>query len=57
MPEASLARELEIDYACCALVVNWAAGCAGTNKIDHQEMLKIVNKGMLRVKSILQRVI
>ena len=26
MPEASLARELEIDYACCALVVNWAAG-------------------------------
>lgn len=26
MPEASLARELEIEYACCALVVNWAAG-------------------------------
>ncbi len=26
MPEASLARELAIDYACCALVVNWAAG-------------------------------
>jgi 5'-methylthioinosine phosphorylase len=26
MPEASLARELEIDYACCSLVVNWAAG-------------------------------
>ena len=26
MPEASLARELDIDYGCCALVVNWAAG-------------------------------
>ena len=26
MPEASLARELDIEYACCALVVNWAAG-------------------------------
>jgi 5'-methylthioinosine phosphorylase len=26
MPEASLARELEMDYACCSLVVNWAAG-------------------------------
>ncbi len=26
MPEASLARELEIEYACCSLVVNWAAG-------------------------------
>ena len=26
MPEASLARELDIEYACCALVVNRAAG-------------------------------
>ena len=26
MPEAVLARELDIDYACCAVVVNWAAG-------------------------------
>ncbi len=26
MPEAALARELEIDYACCAVVANWAAG-------------------------------
>ncbi|MCW8936285.1 MAG: S-methyl-5'-thioinosine phosphorylase [Gammaproteobacteria bacterium] len=57
MPEASLARELEIDYACCALVVNWAAGCAGTTKIEHPQMLKIVNKGMLRVKSVLQALI
>jgi len=57
MPEASLARELEIDYACCALVVNWAAGCAGTTKIEHPQMLKIVNKGMLRVKSVLQELI
>jgi 5'-methylthioinosine phosphorylase len=27
MPEAALARELEIDYACLAPVANWAAGC------------------------------
>jgi 5'-methylthioinosine phosphorylase len=27
MPEAVLARELDIDYACLALVANWAAGC------------------------------
>jgi 5'-methylthioadenosine phosphorylase/5'-methylthioinosine phosphorylase len=26
MPEAALARELEIAYACCAIVANWAAG-------------------------------
>ena len=27
MPEAVLARELSLDYACLALVANWAAGC------------------------------
>ena len=26
MPEAALARELGLDYACIALSVNWAAG-------------------------------
>ena len=27
MPEAALARELALDYACIAPVANWAAGC------------------------------
>jgi 5'-methylthioinosine phosphorylase len=27
MPEAALARELGVDYACIAVVANWAAGC------------------------------
>jgi 5'-methylthioinosine phosphorylase len=27
MPEAALARELGLEYACLALVANWAAGC------------------------------
>jgi 5'-methylthioinosine phosphorylase len=27
MPEAGLAREMGLDYACIALVANWAAGC------------------------------
>ena len=27
MPEAGLAREMGLDYACLALVANWAAGC------------------------------
>ena len=30
MPEASLARELGIEYACCAMVVNRAAGKSGS---------------------------
>jgi 5'-methylthioinosine phosphorylase len=31
MPEAALARELGLDYACLALVANWAAGCPEGN--------------------------
>ncbi|HEU4856443.1 MAG TPA: S-methyl-5'-thioinosine phosphorylase [Rhodanobacteraceae bacterium] len=27
MPEAALARERDMDYACLAVVANWAAGC------------------------------
>ncbi|CAN5194732.1 S-methyl-5'-thioinosine phosphorylase [soil metagenome] len=30
MPEAGLAREMGLDYACLALVANWAAGCGPT---------------------------
>ena len=57
MPEAALARELDIEYACCALVVNWAAGCAGTTKIEHDEMQGIVDKGMVHIKSILKNIL
>lgn len=53
MPEASLARELGMEYACCALVVNWAAGCAGTTKIEHEDMQAVLDRGMLQVKSLL----
>ena len=53
MPEAALARELDIEYACLALVVNWAAGCAGTRAIDMAEMQAIVDKGMVKLKKVL----
>ena len=53
MPEAALARELEIEYACLALVVNWAAGCAGTRTINLAEVQAIVDKGMVKLKSVL----
>ena len=52
MPEAALARELEIDYACLALVVNWAAGTADET-ISMQEIMANVEQGMHRVKSLL----
>ena len=33
MPEAALARELGLEYACLAIVANWAAGCAPTAEV------------------------
>ncbi|VAW58005.1 S-methyl-5'-thioinosine phosphorylase [hydrothermal vent metagenome] len=53
MPEAALARELQMQYACCALVVNWAAGRAGTVEISHDGMRAAVEQGMRQVKSLL----
>ena len=38
MPEAALARELGIEYACLALVANWAAGCGGEASISLPEI-------------------
>ena len=38
MPEAALARELELDYACLALVANFAAGCGDEAEISIDEI-------------------
>jgi len=38
MPEAALARELDLDYACIALVANWAAGCGDEAEISLPEI-------------------
>ena len=44
MPEAALARELEIDYVALSLVVNWAAGKSGykheTAEVISMEVIK-----------------
>lgn len=38
MPEAALARELELDYASIAPVANWAAGCGDQASISLDEV-------------------
>jgi len=38
MPEAALARELGLEYACVALVANWAAGCGDASEISIEEI-------------------
>ncbi|MDH5471286.1 MAG: S-methyl-5'-thioinosine phosphorylase [Gammaproteobacteria bacterium] len=54
MPEAALARELELDYAACALVVNWAAGRNNGHEISLTEMEKCLEAGMARVRHLLE---
>ena len=52
MPEAALARELEIEYACLALVVNWAAGIE-ERAISMQEIIGNMEKGIGQIKTLL----
>ncbi len=56
MPEAALARELDINYVCLSLVVNWAAG-----KSDEEITMAVIEKhleeGMDKVKTILEKAI
>jgi 5'-methylthioinosine phosphorylase len=56
MPEAGLARELDINYACLALVVNWAAG-----KSDGEITMAVIEKhledGIGKIKLVLEEFI
>lgn len=52
MPEAALAREINICYASVALVVNYAAGVGG-NQISIEEIQQAHGAGMQRVNRLL----
>ena len=56
MPEAALARELELEYACLALVVNPAAG-KSSSVITLAEIDHALQAGMGKVKATLARVL
>lgn len=43
MPEAALAREEGLEYACLAIVANWAAGCGDAQEITMAEVLSNVD--------------
>jgi len=53
MPEAALARELELCYACCAVVANWAAGKNG-GSITMADIEKNLKGGMQQVGDLLE---
>lgn len=52
MPEAGLARELALCYACCAVVVNWAAG-KSDGPITMEEIEANLETGMERARQLL----
>jgi 5'-methylthioinosine phosphorylase len=56
MPEAALARELELPYACCALVANWAAG-RGEGPITMNAINDILAHGIQKVARLLFAVV
>ncbi|MYL26968.1 MULTISPECIES: S-methyl-5'-thioinosine phosphorylase [Halomonadaceae] len=53
MPEAVLAREAELDYACLALVVNWAAGRT-SEVITMDDIRSNLDAGIGRVLQVLE---
>lgn len=56
MPEAGLARELGLDYACVAVVANWAAGAGpdAAEVITLQDVLGNVAAAMTGVQALLR---
>jgi len=52
MPEASLAKELDINYAAIAVVANWAAG-KSEGIISMTEIEHHLKSGMSNVNSLL----
>ena len=56
MPEAALARELELEYATCAVVANSAAG-RGVGEITMKEIETELAKGMDKVGKILAQLV
>lgn len=51
MPEAALAREAGLAYACCAVVVNWGAG-RGRGSV-HAEIRQHLSDGMDAINALL----
>lgn len=57
MPEAALARELGIDYALCALAVNYAAGCSPGGAGIEEQVERFTAEGMRTLAAVLVRLV
>ncbi len=54
MPEAALAREAELCYACVAVVANWGAGLGDGGEITMEEIEHHLVSGMDKVRALLE---
>lgn len=54
MPEAALARELGLEYACIAPVANWAAGCGDAQEIALEEVFANLQAANGRLPALLE---
>ncbi len=57
MPEAALARELGLDYACLAIVANWAAGCGDQAEITMAEVLANVDTASAGLPALIEQIL
>jgi 5'-methylthioinosine phosphorylase len=57
MPEAALARELELGYATCAVCANWAAGKGDSTSISFDDIEKNLKVGMDKVRNLLEHLV
>jgi 5'-deoxy-5'-methylthioadenosine phosphorylase len=56
MPEAALARELELPYAAICVVVNHAAGRGDSaEQVSMDGIMKVLERGMEKVRSLLEQ--
>ncbi len=56
MPEAALARELNIPYASVSFVANWAAGLTDA-PLSMQEIEHQINQSMVDIKELLEEIV
>ena len=57
MPEAGLARELGLEYACLAIVANWAAGRGDATEITMAEVLANVDAASAGIAPLLRELL
>jgi 5'-methylthioinosine phosphorylase len=57
MPEAALARELGLDYAICAVAVNYAAGRSPDGAAIAGQIERFTGVGLGRVRAVLERLV